>query len=117
MLGFAVIALGFSSAVEQRRRAPAENSAAGMRRLADEVVEGISGTPNGERTLGLPDAEHGRLTDNSLQARARWRAQEDAWRKRLAAIDRKELEGHPESVIHGLLDELLQTSFENRVCE
>ena len=59
----------------------------------------------------------GGVTDNSLQARTVWRAEEDAWRKRLAGIDRKALEGRPESVIYGFLDHLLQTSFENRVCE
>jgi uncharacterized protein (DUF885 family) len=86
--------------------------------LADDVVAGIKRhTPEWGTYLGLPDAEHGRVMDNSLQARAMWRAEEDAWRERLAAIDRKALDGRPESVIHGVLNELLQTSFENRVCE
>ena len=93
-------------------------AAAATRTLADDVVAGIKRhTPEWGTYLGLPDAEHGRVTDNSLQARTVWRDEEDAWRKRLAAIDRKALEGRPESVIYGFLDHLLQTTFENRVCE
>ena len=63
-------------------------AAAATRTLADDVVAGIKRhAPEWGTYLGLPDAEHGRVTDNSLQARAIWRDEEDAWRKRLAAID------------------------------
>ena len=120
MLVFMAIALGSSNVAEQRQPAGSENpaAAAATRRLADDVVAGIKRhTPEWGTYLGLPDAEHSRLTDNSLQARAKWRAQEDAWRERLTAIDGKTLEGHPEWVLHGSLAELLQTSIENRVCE
>ena len=118
-LALLVIA-GASTSGQQGPPPPATKppAAAATRTLADDVVAGIKRhTPEWGTYLGLPDAEHGRVTDNSLQARTVWRDEEDAWRKRLAAIDRKALEGRPESVIYGFLDHLLQTTFENRVCE
>ena len=120
MFVLALVLLGTSTGGQQGAAAPATKSPAAVAtwRLADDVVVRIKHhTPEWGTYLGLPDAEHGRVTDNSLQARAMGRAEEDAWRQRLVAIDRKEFEGRPESVIHGFLDELLQTSFENRVCE
>ena len=57
----------------------------------------------------MPDAKHGLVQDNSLEARAKRRAEEDGWRARLAKIDAKALEGTNAWVLHGFLDELLQT--------
>jgi uncharacterized protein (DUF885 family) len=85
--------------------------------LADDVVAGIKRhSPELDTYLGLPDAEHGRTADNSLEARARRWAEEDGWRTRLAAIDATALTGTA-WVIHGFLQEVLETSFANRICE
>jgi uncharacterized protein (DUF885 family) len=86
--------------------------------LADDVVAGLKReSPELGTILGLPDAKHGLVQDNSLEARARRQAEEDAWRARLAKIDAKALEGTEAWVLHGYIDELLQTSIGSRVCE
>jgi uncharacterized protein (DUF885 family) len=118
MLVLTLVSQATSASAQRDPHAEKSPSAVATRRLADDVVAGIKRhEPEWGTYLGLPDAEHGRVTDNSLHARAKWRAEEDAWRKRLAAIDGRTLDGRPEWVIRGFLDELLQTSLENRVCE
>ena len=82
-LVLALVALGTSTSGQHGLRAPLRQSpaVAATRKLADDVVAGIKRqTPEWGTYLGLPDAEHGRVTDNSLQARTSWRAPEDAWR-------------------------------------
>jgi uncharacterized protein (DUF885 family) len=86
--------------------------------LADEVVAAINRrNPEIGTYLGLPDANHGGITDNSLEARAAGRAEEDRWRERLASIDGQVLLGRPEWVVHGYLREALEASLAIRVCE
>jgi uncharacterized protein (DUF885 family) len=118
MVGF--LALGASLFGQQTPKAPSPKppAAAATLALADDVVAAIKrDQPEIGTYLGLPDARHGAIQDNSLEAVARRRGEEDGWRQRLAAIDAKALTGSPEWVIHGALNELLQTSFETRVCE
>lgn len=92
--------------------------AAAVVALADDVVAAAKRhNPEIGTYLGLPDANHAGITDNSLQARASRRQEEDGWRTRLAAIDGAALAGRPEWIIHGFLKQALDSSFENRVCE
>ena len=98
--------------------APASPAVAATIALADDVVAGLKReSPELGTILGLPDAKHGLVQDNSLEARARRQAEEDAWQARLAKIDAKALEGTDAWVLHGFIDELLQTSIGSRVCE
>ena len=97
---------------------PQDSAAAATVALADDLAASIKReAPEIGTFLGLPDAEHGRIADNSLQARARRRAEEDEFRKRFAAIDGRALEGRPEGVIHGFLAYALETGLATRVCE
>ena len=97
---------------------PQDSAAAATVSLADDLVATIKReAPEIGTFLGLPDAEHGRIADNSLQARARRWAEEDEFRKRFAAIDGRALEGRPEEVIHGFLAYALETGLATRVCE
>ena len=97
---------------------PQDSAAAATVALADDLVATIKReAPEIGTFLGLPDAEHSRIADNSLQARARRRAEEDEFRKRLAAIDGRALEGRPESVIYGFIAYALETGLAIRVCE
>ena len=108
-------------AVFGRQAAPgndAPRAAAATMALADEVVASIRRqTPELATYLGLPGADHGAISDNSLEARAAvWREQ-DGFRERLAAIDGEKLAGGRQWVVHGFLREFLETSFQTRVCE
>ena len=111
-----LLALGMTTAAYQAPSTPP--AAAATVALADEMVAAFKRHfPELGTYLGLPDAEHGRIADNSLEARARRRVEEDEWLKKLNAIDEKALVGRPEWVIHGFLREALQTSIGNRICE
>jgi uncharacterized protein (DUF885 family) len=95
----------------------ASDQAGEVTRLADEYVAAFfERSPESATRLGIPGTDHGRVTDNSLQALARWRAQEDAWLARVRAIDTTRLEGRAEWVTYGILRELLEGSVASRVC-
>jgi uncharacterized protein (DUF885 family) len=106
------------AAPSPRPSASGSPAVAATNALADDVVAGLKReSPELGTILGLPDAKHGLVQDNSLEARARRQAEEDAWRTRLTKIDVKALEGTDAWVLHGFIDELLQTSIGSRVCE
>jgi uncharacterized protein (DUF885 family) len=111
--------LAFLLALALASQAPSTPPAAtATAALADEMVAAFKRhVPELGTYLGLPDAEHGRLSDNSLAARDTRRAEEDQFVKKLGAIDENALVGRPEWVIHGFLREALDTSIGNRVCE
>ena len=88
-----------------------------MSRLADEYVASwFERSPESATRRGIPGTDHGRVTDNSPEALARWRAREDAWLARLGAIDPAGLEGGAAWVTYGILRELLEASVASRVC-
>src|SRR5512134_2682173 len=76
---------------------PAVDPAGAVTRLADEYVAAFfARSPEAATRRGVPEADHGRVMDNSLQAIARWREREDAWLAELRAIDPAPLAGRPE---------------------
>lgn len=86
-------------------------------RLADEYVAAyFERFPETATRLGIAGTDHGRVTDNSLDAIARWSAREDAWLARVRAMDPAGLEGSPGWVTYGILRELLEGSTAARVC-
>jgi uncharacterized protein (DUF885 family) len=86
-------------------------------RIADEFVTAFFElVPEAATRRGLPNADHGRVTDNSLEAIARWREREDAWLAELRGIDHSSLVGRPQWVEYGILRELLEDSAAVRVC-
>ncbi len=96
--------------------APPADDAAKVTRLADEYVrELILRNPEMATFAGLPGAPDDRLSDNSLPALEAWRAKEDAWLARLAAIDGAGLWGRPEWVTFGFLREALEGSKVSRI--
>lgn len=101
------------------RTAPALSPAAAATiALADDVVAGLKReSPELGTILGLPDAQHALVQDNSIEGRARREGHEDAWHKRLTTIDATALEGTEAGVIHGFLKELLESSIGSRVCK
>jgi uncharacterized protein (DUF885 family) len=117
----AVALTALSLSTDQQIPSPAKEikpPAEEMRALADDLVASIKRhNPEIGTVLGLPDAEHGRVTDNSLDGRAQRRSEEDVFRARLSAIDQTALEGRPEWLIYGFVKEALESSFASRVCE
>jgi uncharacterized protein (DUF885 family) len=65
---------------------------------------------------GLPNAEHGRITDNSLAGVRAAEARMDSLHARAAAIDPSELTGRPQGVTYGVLREALDAERAMRVC-
>lgn len=111
-----LLALGITLTAYQTPDKPP--AAAATIALADEMVAAVKRhAPELGTYLGLPDADHGRTSDNSLDARAKRRSEEDQFLKNLNAIDEQGLAGRPEWVIQGFIREALDTSIGNRVCE
>jgi uncharacterized protein (DUF885 family) len=65
---------------------------------------------------GLPDAAHGRITDNSLAGVPAAEARMDSLHARAVAIDPAELAGLPQAVTYGVLREALDAERAMRVC-
>jgi uncharacterized protein (DUF885 family) len=65
---------------------------------------------------GLPSAEHGRITDNSLAGMRAAEARMDSLYARAVAIDPAELAGRPQAVTYGVLRETLDAERAMRVC-
>lgn len=65
---------------------------------------------------GLPEAEHGRITDNSLAGVRAARARMDTLYQRAATIDPAGLAGRPQEVTYGVLREALEAERGRRVC-
>jgi len=96
---------------------PADDAAARIRKLADEVfAAGIERFPEQATSYGMTDGPHDRITDNSLEALARWQAKEDGWLAAVRQIDGGALAGRPEWALHGILREQLESSVAHRVC-
>jgi uncharacterized protein (DUF885 family) len=107
---------GATPDADRRSDTPPEQ-AAEVTRLADEYVRAwFERSPESATRRGIPGTDHGRVTDNSPAALARWRSREDAWLARLRAIDAAKLEGHAEWVTYGILRELLEGAQASRVC-
>ena len=88
-----------------------------VRSLADEFfAASIETFPEQATSYGMTEGPHGRLTDNSLAALARWQEREDAWLARLRAIDPAPLAGREEWVLYGILREQLEAAAAQRVC-
>jgi uncharacterized protein (DUF885 family) len=97
--------------------ATVEEAAARTRKLADEVfAAGVERFPEQATSNGMTDAPHGRITDNSLEALARWQAREDGWLAAVRQIDGRSLAGRPEWALYGVLREQLESSAAQRVC-
>ena len=59
-----------------------------VRRLADEYVAAFfEWSPESATRRGIPGTDHGRVTDNSLEAVARWQAREEAWLAQVRTIE------------------------------
>jgi uncharacterized protein (DUF885 family) len=97
--------------------AAAASPAATVKAIADEYVrEFYRANPDAATTAGYPDADHGRLRDNSLAAIEEWRMLEDGWLARAAEIDASRLAGTPEQRTYAALTERLAASRDLRVC-
>jgi uncharacterized protein (DUF885 family) len=85
--------------------------------IADEYLAAyLERHPETGTYLSLPGARHDRLTDNSLQALAAWRAREDTWLAELDALGASDEVGSRDWVTYGILRESLARSVGRRVC-
>ena len=94
-----------------------DDAAASVIALADDYVSGyFSQFPDDATSFGYPDADHGRLRDNSLASVRAWQAREDAWLEQLRAIDPSAVAGTEAEVPYGFLREQLEGSVGFRAC-
>lgn len=91
--------------------------AARMSALADAYVQNYFETfPNDATALGVPDAPHHRMNDNSLATLSSWHEKEEGWLAELRQVNPSLLEGRPEAVTYGFLLNLLESSIAFREC-
>lgn len=91
--------------------------AADINALADEYVREFFQTfPEFATLEGVPSADHGRLSDNSLAAVERWQQMENAWIARASALDASAIVGTPAYRTLRALTEQLEGSRGVRVC-
>jgi uncharacterized protein (DUF885 family) len=94
-----------------------QDPAAAVTTLADEYFSGLlERSPELATFWGLKDARHDGVIDVSPAAFDRWRAREDAWLGRAAAIEQSALEGTPQEVTLAILRESLESARGSRVC-
>jgi uncharacterized protein (DUF885 family) len=94
----------------------AEDTAARVTALADEYIkEALSRYPEQAEFLGLPEAAHDRLTDNSLEALRSWREKEDRWSSELSRMGAASLWGRSEWLTYGFLREMVESSRAARI--
>jgi uncharacterized protein (DUF885 family) len=85
--------------------------------VAQEFVDGYYHQfPEEAYEVGYPDTPMDRLGDRSAAAMTAWRAREDEWLKRLAAIDPGQLEGTDAAVPYAFTRDRLESSVARRVC-
>ncbi|HEX2080449.1 MAG TPA: DUF885 domain-containing protein [Longimicrobium sp.] len=95
----------------------ADSLARQVNALADEVMQrALTRSPEIATFLGLPGMRHDRLSDGSLEALARYQAEDDAFAARVLAIDPEPLVGGAEYVTLGFLREAAQSGAQGRVC-
>src|ERR1700687_4862211 len=86
-------------------------------RLADDyVAQVVARLPEQAELSAIPLPRHDGLSDNSLAALSEWRALEDRWAERVAAIDARRLFGQRDWVTLGFLREAVESSRQLRVC-
>jgi uncharacterized protein (DUF885 family) len=95
----------------------ASANAADITKLADEYVAAVKASyPEVATFNGLMLDRHDGLMDNSQAGREKWEAFEDRIAKEVAAIDSSTLRGKPEWVIHGFLQEAVESGRATRIC-
>jgi uncharacterized protein (DUF885 family) len=91
--------------------------AAAVTRLADAYVEEFSAHfPDEAELRGLSAVQHNALTDNSLDALHGWQQLEDRWANEIRAFNLTALQGRPEWVTLGFLEEAIESSRGERLC-
>jgi len=95
----------------------ADSIARQVNTLADEMVAlAMKRSPELGTFYGMPDADHGRLSDNSLATQRRYEAQDDTFRQRVMALPWEALRGRPEYITLGFMREAVESGRETRVC-
>jgi len=116
----AIVACLIVGACSRESPAPAardEPEFSAIEELADEYLAALmERNPSMATQLGIEDARHDRLYDNSLQALSEWQTREDAWLVRLIAIAQPADVGSRDWVTYGILHEALDSAVHLRIC-
>jgi uncharacterized protein (DUF885 family) len=93
------------------------DSAATTTKLADEFVAAtFERYPESATFQGLPEAQHNRVFNNTLDAKRAWDTRVDGMVAAFKAIDRNALAGRAELLTYGYLEQALSSETERRVC-
>jgi uncharacterized protein (DUF885 family) len=114
----AVCAAAIISVPAAARQGTPGNPPAAVTQLADEfVAASMERWPEMATFLGVPDAQHARVFDNSPAAKAAWDKRIDGFQARLTAIGRGPLAGRPEAITYGFLEQALSEEIGLRSCQ
>lgn len=85
--------------------------------LADEyLAASLERNPTLATYIGIEDAAHDRLYDNSMDALAEWEQREDGWLARLNKIGVPDETGSRDWVSYGIMLDSLESAVESRIC-
>jgi uncharacterized protein (DUF885 family) len=94
-----------------------QNPAVAVTQLADQFVAAtMERWPEVATFLGVPNAQHARVFDNSPEAKAAWDQQVDSFQSSLRAINKGGLAGRPELITYGFLEQAISEEIGTRPC-
>jgi uncharacterized protein (DUF885 family) len=117
--GRALLFIGISEtrAVENSDFEYAGKTGSSIEVLADEIVAAtLERYPTMGTYLGIEDAAHDKLFDNSLEALGEWQARQDDWLARLSSMRPPEDVGSRDWLSYHILRELLERNIATRLC-
>jgi uncharacterized protein (DUF885 family) len=116
LLPLLLLAVPLAARAQQAPSAPAPADAEVVAVANEMMQQMIAANPELATQLGLPLPVHHRITDHSPAALARRRALEDAWQRRLAAVQEEAVSVRTNRVLLGMLTHQLRSSVDGRVC-
>ena len=93
------------------------DAAATTTKLADDFVTAtFERYPEAATFQGLPDAQHSRVFNNTLDAKREWDKRVDMFQAAFKSIDKNALAGRQELLAYGFLEQAISSETERRVC-
>ena len=114
MVCAAAVMVGVGAHAQQETQ---QNPTVAVTQLADAFVAAtMARWPEAATFLGVPNAQHARVFDNSPEAKRAWDKQVDTFQATLRAIDKSGLAGRPELITYGFLEQALGEEIGTRAC-
>jgi uncharacterized protein (DUF885 family) len=116
-LVLAVAVAAVTSVPSRAQQGTPQNPAVAITQVADAFVAAtMARWPEAATFLGVPNAQHGRVFDNSPEAKAAWDKQVDSFQASLRAVNKGGLAGRPELITYGFVEQALAEEIGLRTC-